>query len=591
MFCTNCGKEFSDGSNFCPHCGAPAVKDESDTVPSVSGTVAPEETAASGKQPAAADAAKAPDTEERIQGTWKASYQKNKMIGVVTYRRIHTDVFLSPSDIFVSRRADIRAPVEKQAPLSAVLGLRVKTTFDFWDTLLFFAFLTVAALCVFGGDPGKGAVSALLAAVCFFTGFGKEILVQFRDGTSAVISTGSQKAAAELISQISQYAGRTIPADTSKRAPILVGSIAVLLAVLGAAAGPWVSADDQPAEVVLDGEYAVVLDSGLENEYLHLNFNCNGPGTLTLYTSDAPEDVLELRYTVTPAELAGSYSLMLYSDAQPEGAELMRFAPLDADTYTVVLSEAFADGGNLTGTMVPFVRGDDVASDLLPGDDAQQPDTAGLPAWCSGSYYGEDLYSTLAFPGENGAFDIFIYRLVEIVNCTVTAQEEYQIAFTGEFDIDVGSVSGTLSSYDDGISLTLTITDSDWDLLPAGTAMEFYCDYRDPNYVSGSDGYGLCGIYALPETPASRVFVWQDTADTYFMALANHGETVTVLTLASWDLENINDTVYFSTYTMQEEGISGTYDTFAGTLTLTPDSTDSLLSAYGFDGIFLKQSE
>ena len=42
MFCTNCGKEFSDGSNFCPHCGTPAVKDESDTVPSVSGTVVPE---------------------------------------------------------------------------------------------------------------------------------------------------------------------------------------------------------------------------------------------------------------------------------------------------------------------------------------------------------------------------------------------------------------------------------------------------------------------------------------------------------------------------------------------------------------------
>ena len=54
MFCTNCGKEFSDGSNFCPHCGTPAVKDESGTVPSVSGTVVPEETAFSGKQPSAA---------------------------------------------------------------------------------------------------------------------------------------------------------------------------------------------------------------------------------------------------------------------------------------------------------------------------------------------------------------------------------------------------------------------------------------------------------------------------------------------------------------------------------------------------------
>ena len=590
MFCTNCGKEFSDGSNFCPHCGTPAVKDESDTVPSVSGTVVPEETAVSGKQPSAADAAKAPDTEERAQGTWKASYQKNKMIGVVTYRRIHTDVSLSPSDIFVSRRAGIRAPVEKQAPLSAIQGLRVKTTFDFWDTLLFFAFLAIAALCVFGGNPGEGAVSALLAAVCFFTGFGKEILVQFRDGTSAVISTGSRKAAAELIAQLSRYAGRPIPADISKRASVIVGGIAVLLVVLGAAAGLWVSAGDQPTEAALDGEYAVFLDSGLENEYLYLHFNCNGPGTVMLYTSDAPEDILELRYAVTPAETADGYSLTLYSDAQPEGAELLRFAPLDADTYTVVLSGAFTDGTGMTGTMVPFTQGDGIASGPVPEDTAQQPDPVGLPAWCSGSYYGQDLYSTITFPGENGAFDIFIYRLVAIDNCTVTAQEEYQIAFTGEFDIDVGSVSGTLGSYDDGVTLTLTITDSDWDLLPAGTTMEFYCDYRDPNYVSTSDGYGLCGIYALPETPASRVFVWQDTEGTYFMTLANHGETVTALTLASWELENINDTVYFSTYTMQEEGVSGAYDTLTGTLTLTPDSADSLLCAYGFDGIFFKQS-
>lgn len=590
MFCTNCGKEFSDSSNFCPHCGTPAVKDESNPVFEGPGTAVPEEASAPGEQPAAAAADNAPDAGEESRGVWKASYQKSKMIGVVTYRRIHTDVSLSPSDIFVSRRAGIRAPVEKQAPLSAIQGLRVKTTFDFWDTLFFFAFLAIAALCMFGGNPGKGAVSALFAAVCLFTGFGKELLVQFRDGTSAVISTGSQKAAAELIAQLSRYTGRTIPADTSKRAPITVGGIAVLMAVLGAAAGLWVSAGDQPTEAVLDGEYAVVLDSNPENEYLYLYFNRSGPGTLMLYSSDAPEDILELRYDVTPSETPDSYSLTLYSDALPEGAELMRFAPLDADTYTVVLSEAFTDGTSMTGTMIPFVQSEGSSSAPTPEDTAQQPDPVGLPAWCSGSYYGQDLYSTISFPGENGAFDIFIYRLVAIVNCTVTTQEEYQIAFTGEFDIDVGSVSGTLSSYDDGITLTLSITDSDWDLLPAGTTMEFYCDCRDPNYVSTSDGYGLCGIYALPETPASRVFVWQDTEGTYFMALTNHGETVTALTLAPWDVENINDTVYFFAYTMQEEGLSGSYDTFTETLTLTPDSADSLLCAYGFDGIFFKQS-
>ncbi len=31
MFCTSCGKEFQNDMNFCPYCGAPAVKSEQDS--------------------------------------------------------------------------------------------------------------------------------------------------------------------------------------------------------------------------------------------------------------------------------------------------------------------------------------------------------------------------------------------------------------------------------------------------------------------------------------------------------------------------------------------------------------------------------
>ncbi len=31
MFCTSCGKEFQNDMNFCPYCGAPAMKNEQNT--------------------------------------------------------------------------------------------------------------------------------------------------------------------------------------------------------------------------------------------------------------------------------------------------------------------------------------------------------------------------------------------------------------------------------------------------------------------------------------------------------------------------------------------------------------------------------
>lgn len=139
--------------------------------------------------------------------------------------------------------------------------------------------------------------------------------------------------------------------------------------------------------------------------------------------------------------------------------------------------------------------------------------------------------------------------------------------------------------------MTLTITTSDWDMLPAGTIMEFYYDYQDENYTNnhnGEDTYGICGIYALAELPANRLFVWEDESNLY-ISLMNRSENLGLCELQVSELENINDTIYFSSITLQGEEIFGSFDTINKTVDFEPEDSDSVLFSYGFGGIFLKQ--
>lgn len=196
----------------------------------------------------------------------------------------------------------------------------------------------------------------------------------------------------------------------------------------------------------------------------------------------------------------------------------------------------------------------------------------------------------MSFKPEAGTFDIFIYRLAAIENCVVTEKSENQISFTGKFDVGVGSVSGTLTNYG-GNDITLTITESDWSYFPAGTMMEFYYDYRDPNYLShknNSSVYGMTGIYASTDIAANRIFVWE-TDGMVYLSMANRGESIGLLELSEWNIESNNDILYFSSYTLSGEEVSGSYDPITETLELWPAEDDSMLMAYGLSGFFLKQ--
>lgn len=221
-----------------------------------------------------------------------------------------------------------------------------------------------------------------------------------------------------------------------------------------------------------------------------------------------------------------------------------------------------------------------------------------MPNWCSGIYYGNDVYSTITFSDmlnntSNGPFHIFIYRLVDIENCVCTEViDKNKISFTGNFDLDVGSVSGVLSHEDNG-DISLTITESDWDMLPVGTSMVFYYEFLgDYSYLdTGEDPYGISGVYASIDTPSSRVFV-SGSSDMVTLEIMNRNNTIAVATLSyGYDIENINDILYFSTYTVgSEEELSGSFDPSSAVLEIQDNYTYGELSAYGIYGMFFKQS-
>ena len=254
-----------------------------------------------------------------------------------------------------------------------------------------------------------------------------------------------------------------------------------------------------------------------------------------------------------------------------------------------------ATAANYLGLLDATLNGDDAlfgGEDMLTEGNENQANTAeALPAWCSGNYYGDDIYSTLSFYGSGpSSFDISIYRLVTIENCTITAQNEYEILFKGDFDIDVGSVSGTLESYD-GKQITLTITESDWNMLPTGTMMEFYYDYQDEYYsahLQNGCSSDICGIYVSMDIPANRLFVWEND-ENISVSIQNWGNLIALGEITPYEMEWIGNVLNFSGYTIgDEEQFSGNYDSSSGVIELHPVADDSVLFTYSVDGLFAK---
>ena len=101
----------------------------------------------------------------------------------------------------------------------------------------------------------------------------------------------------------------------------------------------------------------------------------------------------------------------------------------------------------------------------------------------------------------------------------------------------------------------------------------------------------MCGIYVSMDIPANRLFVWENDENIVF-SIQNRGNRIAVGEITPYEMEWISDVLYFSGYTIgTEEGFNGNYNPSIDAIELHPVTDDSILFAYGVDGLFAKTSQ
>lgn len=163
--CKKCGATLREGAQFCAECGAPIGY-----------------------------------TPEQEVNTQKFNFQKGKMLGRVTYKRTSTNVEISSTSlkirqtmkkIFRKEREE-----EKAIPLSQIKSARVHVVLDFWDTLY------AAIFAVLGFFQ---PVLFLMAAVCLWCGYGREIEILTSNNDKIKIPLAFGKTDAETVVSICNH--------------------------------------------------------------------------------------------------------------------------------------------------------------------------------------------------------------------------------------------------------------------------------------------------------------------------------------------------------------------------------------------------
>lgn len=153
MKCKRCGFELKEGDRFCEQCGAKleaiAVEDEGkmDVCP----------------------------LEENVLE--RCTFSKKKMIGSQVYKKTTTEISILEFELEMiqTRQRPFRKKqiIEKKIMISSITSIRIHTVLDFWDTLYTIIFAILGLV-----HPS----SFLMAAVCFWCAYGKELQLTLSNG-------------------------------------------------------------------------------------------------------------------------------------------------------------------------------------------------------------------------------------------------------------------------------------------------------------------------------------------------------------------------------------------------------------------------
>lgn len=154
MKCKKCGAEIQQDASFCVECGTPVEQVEE--VAETNNTV---------DLP----------SEDVIAET---TFQKGTMLGNITYKRVTTRVAVTESGLQIEKKTKKifrKEKIEERIiPFVQIESAQEHTALDYWDTLYAAAFVILGFMFNLG--------FLLLAAVFFWTGYGKKIVLTLRNG-------------------------------------------------------------------------------------------------------------------------------------------------------------------------------------------------------------------------------------------------------------------------------------------------------------------------------------------------------------------------------------------------------------------------
>lgn len=375
MFCTNCGKKVPDESKFCPACGTFLYKEEEQiTVKEQAPTVKP--------SPKPEPKHKSEITEKQQAATILTTEQEAPKIETGSYQQaaeatpssVDTieDVIGKNAAYYLSEFRKVDEGQKNKFNLAAFfLGLFFcfyrKCDDLFKKYFLIPVAILIAALIVTSiafhsfSLPiiALGGILSTVGSVWAFVNcirFGKNFNREYYEHCKATLLTGNKKKYGISI-------GSIIIVIAAVMLLSLFPSAISLLSVLGSSgsSGGLGSLNDisSSSDVFLNGKYALVENSS--GEYIGLNFNWNGMGTLQIFSSEDPSETVDATYKILPTkdimDGVDSYSLMIASDSLEKETELLVFCSwMDDGTYYVRLSELLSEGEMLSGMMVPLTE-------------------------------------------------------------------------------------------------------------------------------------------------------------------------------------------------------------------------------------------
>lgn len=180
MYCRHCGKEIEENMKFCPYCGRNISNDlqKANTIADFETSIGKETEDITITKPEMMEKRNEESSMVDTESSKILAFQKNKMIGNITYKHTETTVEFKINKIHIHQKIRkfffLNRQKEEDIPLSSISFASIQTKMDFWDTLYGISF-------AIGGFYSP--LFFLVATLFLYCGYGKVITLKMSNGS------------------------------------------------------------------------------------------------------------------------------------------------------------------------------------------------------------------------------------------------------------------------------------------------------------------------------------------------------------------------------------------------------------------------